>query len=136
MANVVIDSLAFALADVLETQLEAEGGKLRGEIVRLVDVAGVSAQIKGSIVSQQLNKANHMVLVRMTGNLVLALCATLDSKHKTIVHLWVCNLAKSRPPERLLEQERPGNLTELKKLLGTSIVKRFVRNGATRWEAA
>jgi hypothetical protein len=136
VANMVIDSLAFALADVLETQLELDGGKLRGEVTRTVDVMGISVPITGKIVSQQFNKANHMVLVRMTGNLVLALCAVLDSKHKTIVHLWVCNLAKSKPPENLLEQERPGNITDLKKVLGASIVKRFVRNGSTRWEAA
>jgi hypothetical protein len=133
---VVIDSLAFALADVLETQLELENGKLRGEVVRTVDVAGIPVPVKGKIVSQQLNKANHMVLVRMTGNLFLGLCAVLDSKHKTIVHLWVGNLAKSKPIEGLLEQERPGNITDLKKLLAPAVVKRFIRNGSTRWEAA
>lgn len=136
MANMVIDSLAFALADVLETQLEFESGKLQGEVVRTVDVAGIPVAVKGTIVSQQLNKTNHMVLVRMTGNLILALCAVLDGKHKTVVHLWVCNLAKSPKPERWLEQERPGSALELNKLLANCAVKRFVRNGSARWEAA
>lgn len=136
MANQVNDALAFALADVLETQIEFANGKLRAEVNRTVNVASIPFPVTGKIVSQWLNKQSHMILVRLSGNLVLALCAAIDGKHKTIVHLWVCNLAKMRNPDGWLEFERPTNALEMGKLLGDAAVKKFVRNGSAQWEAA
>lgn len=135
MATQVNDALAFALADVLEAQIEFAGGKLRAEITRTVDIAGIPFTVTGKIASQWLNKNSHLVLVRLTGNLVLGICAVADSKHKTIVHLWVCNLAKMRNPDGWLEFERPSNAMEMGKLLGDAAVKKFIRNGASGWAA-
>lgn len=136
MANEVNDTLAFAIADVLETKIEFSSGKLRGDINRTVKVAGIPYTVTGKIVSQWLNKNSHMILVRLSGNLVLAICAALDGKHKSVVKMWVCNLAKMRNPEGWLENERPSNARELAKLVEKAAVKQFIRNGAARWEAA
>lgn len=138
MANMVIDSIAFALADALETTIEARSTypHLSAEIVRTVPVAGIDVLIRGKIVSHLLNRHNHMLLVRLNGNLILALCASDDAKHQTIVKLWVCNLVHMPAPEKWLETARPANAAALQKLLGKAVVRGFVRNGGSKWVAA
>lgn len=133
----VIGSIAFALADALEADIEAQIAapyRLNANVKRSVDIGGLELPIKGEIVSQVLNRHNHMILVRMTGNLVLALCGSDDAKHKTVVKAWVCNLLHMRNPENWLEAQQPENAAALETLLGKSIVGRFVRHGSgSKW---
>lgn len=136
MADVVNDSLAFALADVLDTRLEFEDGLLKAKIEKAVRLSGILFTVRGTIVSQHLTKTNHMLLVRLSGNLLLGLCATKDAKYSHITNLRVCNLAKGLTPEGLLEDRKPRNVTAFDKLLDPAIVRRFTRIGSARWQAA
>ena len=138
MDHPVNDHLVYALVDSLEMRLEAGDGepRLRGEKTFKIDLGGLVVPFAAKVVSALVNRENHMLFLKVKGNLALLLIASESRGLHATVTVHVLNLAKLGATQGWLEKHKPKNDEDLRALLGKAIVKTFVRKGTRRWAAA
>lgn len=134
MDHVIDDTLAYAIADILEMRLAVRdtAPRLSGSALIPRKLAGAKINVKVEIVSSLINRTNHMVLARVMGNLAFLVVACQDRTR----HLLMLNLAKlTEAPEKWLEFNQPTTVTAAQTLLDKAVVKRFVAGHKETWRA-
>ncbi|MCL4743851.1 MAG: hypothetical protein KJZ83_00400 [Burkholderiaceae bacterium] len=132
------ESLVYALADSLNMKIELQSAEpqLRGEKQFNLEIGGLSVPIKVKIVSALLNNSNHMIIVKVMGNLALLMIAGNDRNLKTQIEVHVLNLAKMGQVKGWLERNQSATSAGARSLLDKAIVKSFDRRGKAKWTAA
>ena len=136
MGNGVKDRWAYAIADELNMTIEHRDTKpvLNGSRTMDVDVGLRTFSVNARIVSALLNKTEHMVIVRVMGNLALLVLAYDGKVGTPAVDVHVLNLAKTDKIDQWLERNAPNSGDQAKKLLAKGIVKSFTKTGPGPWK--
>jgi hypothetical protein len=129
----VIQSLAYELADVLEMTLtEGKSPRLLGEKRFPIDLHGLVVDVKLKSVSAHLTSA-HMIILRGPGNLGVLVCAHENSRGLTSTAL-ILDLAKIGEPSGWLEVNQPKSVAVARKLLGDAVKAAFQRTGQSAFK--
>lgn len=125
----------YSVADILglTVELDYATGKLSGKADRVLMLGDLTLHIPARIAGSLLLPECCFVTVNVLGNLALLVVVSDSGTHRCTVH--VLNLAKMDQLDTWLDKKKPKTREEALALLGSAVVKSYMRVNTTKWES-